>query len=157
MNTSITENFLTVCTSIASGDTVAEACRSAGVAERSFFRALATDGDGPIAQAYAVGRKCRADKRASEIEDLARRACLPRTHADYLEPNAARVAVDALKWLASRENQSRYGDRVAVDTGTPATPGLSRSEALAALQAGSISVEEVLGKWTRRLTPCPWS
>jgi hypothetical protein len=142
------DKYLTVCENLSSGDNVAEACRAAGVGERTFFRALAQDGDGPIAQAYALARKCRADKRASEIEDLARRATLPRDDPEYLEPNAARVAIDALKWLAGKENQTRYGDKLALDV-PDARPSLSRADALAALQSGSIDLNGILDSWTK--------
>ena len=143
-----TAQFIAVCENIASGDSIAEACRAAGVAARSFFKGLAADGDGPLGQAYTRARRYRADMRASEIEEFVRRATLSKDHPEYLEPNAARVAIDSHKWLASKENQSRFGDRVAVEL--PETkPGLSRADALAALQSGSIDVSEVLAHWTK--------
>ena len=33
----------------------------------------------------------------------------------YLEPNASRVAIDALKWSASKLKPREYGDRSQVD------------------------------------------
>lgn len=147
--TTHTDKYLTVCENLASGDSIAQACKAGKVAERSFFKALAADNDGPLGQAYARARHYRADKRTSEIEDYVRRATLPRDHAEHLEPNAARLAVDSVKWLASRENQSRYGDRVAVDTAIPSTPRLSRAEALASLQAGTLDVGGLLERWTK--------
>ncbi|MCU0791932.1 MAG: hypothetical protein MUE42_03580 [Opitutaceae bacterium] len=146
MTTDPNEKFLRVCENIASGDTIAAACREAGIGERTFFRALAEDCDGPLGQSYARARRFRADKRASEIEELSRRACLPRDHPEWLDPQAVRVAVDAAKWLAARENNGRFGERLTVEDAAP-KKSLSRAEALEHLRAGSIDVDEVLAGW----------
>jgi hypothetical protein len=144
--------FLAVTENIAAGDSIAAACRAAKVAERSFFAALAADADGALGQAYARARRYRADQRVSAIEDLARRACLPKDHRDYLEPNAARVAIDSLKWLASRENQSRYGERVLIEETAPKAIS-TREEALATLRNSGLSVSDIFGTLTTKAEP----
>jgi hypothetical protein len=149
MTTDTAETFLAVCENIASGDTVAQACKAAGIGERTFFRALAADGDGNIAQAYARARRFRADKRAAEIEDLARRACLPRDDKEHVDPNGARVAIDSLKWLAARENNGRYGERIAVDTAPSAKSALSRADALTLMQSGALTIDQLMDRWTK--------
>ena len=34
-----------------------------------------------------------------------------------LDPNAARVAIDAQKWIAGKENARKYGDRQQIEVG----------------------------------------
>ena len=54
-------------------------------------------------------RELRADRRVEAISDLAKRV-----EEGKLDPNAGRVSIDALKWLASRENFRRWGDEAAM-------------------------------------------
>lgn len=154
MSTNNAETFLTVCENIAAGDTVAQACKAAGVTERSFFRALAADDGGSLGQAYARVRRLRADKRAAEIEDLVRRACLPKDNEEHLDANAARVAIDSFKWLAARENNGRYGDRITVEDDGPRKT-LTREDTLAQLAASNLSIADVFGALTKPAEPVP--
>lgn len=56
---------------------------------------------------YMRAREDRADARSDRIDDICRRV-----GEGDLEPNAARIMIDAEKWQAGKENPSRYGDKV---------------------------------------------
>ncbi len=59
---------------------------------------------------YARAREDAADTLADEIRELARRV-----ERGDLEPNAGRVSIDALRWIASKLKPKQYGDRARVD------------------------------------------
>lgn len=62
-----------------------------------------------FADAYARARERQAHNDADRLNQLARRV------ADgELDPNAARVAADILKWTASKRLSRAYGDKVTV-------------------------------------------
>jgi len=63
--------------------------------------------DEEFAHAYEQAREAGADAHADEIRELAMKA-LEKPE----EAHAVRVALDALKWLASKQNWRRYGDKV---------------------------------------------
>jgi hypothetical protein len=67
---------------------------------------------GKLAKRYARARQARADARVESMEEI-----LEAVKAGALEPNAARVILDSIKWIASRENQGRYGDKMDVTSG----------------------------------------
>lgn len=55
---------------------------------------------------YTRAREERADARADRIDDI-----VERVGKKELDPNAARVMIDAEKWQAGKENAARYGDK----------------------------------------------
>jgi hypothetical protein len=59
---------------------------------------------------YARAREDCADTLADKICDLARRV-----ETGELDYNAGRVAIDALKWIASKLKPKAYGDRQAIE------------------------------------------
>ncbi len=59
---------------------------------------------------YTRARQDAADTLADEIRELA-----GRVERGELEPNAGRVAIDALKWVASKLKPREYGDRAQLD------------------------------------------
>jgi hypothetical protein len=59
---------------------------------------------------YARAREDAADTLADQIRELAERV-----EKGKLEPNAGRVAIDALKWIASKLKPRQYGDRSRLD------------------------------------------
>ncbi len=59
---------------------------------------------------YARARQDAADTLADEIRELA-----GRVEKGELEPNAGRVSIDALKWIASKLKPREYGDRAQID------------------------------------------
>jgi len=55
-----------------------------------------------------------ADADADKIADVAKRV-----EDGLLDPNAARVAIDAYKWSAGKRRPKRYGEKIEVEnTGT---------------------------------------
>jgi len=148
-NTEPNPLFLKVCTLIAQGDSVTNACTGVGVSRRTFFAALAQSDDGSLLSAnYVKARKARADSRSDEIDEIIRRTLLPRADPNYVEPNAARVAINALQWQMGKENTTRYGERLTVDT-APVRPQLSRDEVLAQLHGSGLRIEDVFSSLTR--------
>ncbi len=59
---------------------------------------------------YETARLARADARADEIDSLIKRML-----EGEIDPQAAKVAIDSIKWLMAKENAKRYGDRVDVN------------------------------------------
>ena len=135
--------FLAVCEHIAQGDSVTLACQTVGVARRSFFAALAVAPENdPLHHCYARARRARADSRADDLEELSRRVCLQKDDPDHLDPNAARVAMDSIKWLMGKENNSRYGDKVVLEA--PAKPAATREDHLRIVQESGIDLAAIL-------------
>jgi hypothetical protein len=67
-----------------------------------------------FAESYARAREDMADHDADKIADVAQRV------ADgEIDPQAARVAIDAYKWSAGKRRPKRYGDKLEIEnTGT---------------------------------------
>lgn len=59
---------------------------------------------------YARAREARADFRADRIDGY-----VAKVVSGELDPNAARVAIDAEKWQAGKEKPKVYGDRLQLD------------------------------------------
>jgi hypothetical protein len=59
---------------------------------------------------YARAREHRADARSDRIDDV-----IDDVKAGSLDPQAARVIIDAEKWQAGKENHKRYGDKFSFD------------------------------------------
>ncbi len=57
--------------------------------------------------AYTRARENRADARADRIDNICKKV-----EDGKLDPNAARVIIDAEKWQAGKENNTRYGDKL---------------------------------------------
>ena len=60
-----------------------------------------------FSEMYARARETRADSRADRIDEI-----VGMVVSGELDPNAARVAIDAEKWLAGKEQPKRYGDKI---------------------------------------------
>lgn len=71
------------------------------LAEREDFR-----------QDYARAREAKADADADGISDIA-----ARTLKGEYDPQAARVAIDAMKWAAAKMQPKKYGDKIDVNHG----------------------------------------
>ena len=56
---------------------------------------------------YARARTARADARADRIDSY-----VLEVKEGKLDPQAARVMIDAEKWQAGKENSARYGDKL---------------------------------------------
>lgn len=89
---------------------VAQACKQAGIAECTFYAWVAADDE--LAEEYARARKAIAYKDENEIDKLAVAAS-----NGEIDPAAARVAIDARKWLAGKRHPKVYGDRQDINLG----------------------------------------
>ncbi|HEY8331558.1 MAG TPA: hypothetical protein VIO83_09560 [Pseudomonas sp.] len=103
-----------LCMLIAQGDSVAKAAEADGMPDaRTIFRWLATeDTDGTLGfeafrQQYVRAREIRADARFERLDEI-----MAMVEAKKLDPAAARVMMDAIKWQAGKENAKRYGEAV---------------------------------------------
>lgn len=63
-----------------------------------------------FAASYAQAREDMADADADKIADVAQRV-----EDGLIDPNAARVAIDAYKWSAGKRRPKRYGERLEVE------------------------------------------
>lgn len=96
-----------LCERIACGESLKGILRSRDdlPEERTVMRWLAAND--AFRQQYARARESQADADADAVNDVGQRVL-----AGDVEPNAARVAIDALKWAAGKRNAKKYGDRL---------------------------------------------
>jgi hypothetical protein len=94
---------------IAQGKSARQAIADIGEDRNRFYAALREESS-PLANQYARAMETRADWHAQRIEELA-----DKVETDGIKPEAARVAIDARKWVASKLRPKVYGDRINVD------------------------------------------
>ncbi len=98
-----------ICERIAEGEPLTRICKDRQVpAYRTVLGWRVANEE--FQQMYARARQDAADTLADEIRELA-----GRVEKGELEPNAGRVAIDALKWIASKLKPREYGDRQRMD------------------------------------------
>ena len=98
-----------ICERIAEGEPLTKICRDKSMpAYRTVLNWRVKDSE--FLQMYTRAREDAGDTLADEIRELAKRVV-----DGTLEPNAGRVAIDALKWIASKLKPKVYGDRSRVD------------------------------------------
>lgn len=96
----------TLCERIACGESLKSICREESQPEeRTVFRWLRASED--FRQQYARAREEMADADADAVGDIGHRVM-----AGEIEPQAARVAMDAFKWSAGKRNAKKYGDKI---------------------------------------------
>ncbi|MGL5737096.1 MAG: hypothetical protein ACRCYS_19715, partial [Beijerinckiaceae bacterium] len=59
---------------------------------------------------YARARKEQAESDADSVSDIAQKVL-----KGLVDPNAARVAIDALKWSAGKRDSTKFGDKLGLD------------------------------------------
>ncbi len=102
---------------------VVDACEKVGLGKSTFFRWLAADKD--VWEHYTHAREALAFKNEADLEDINRQVANAQ-----LEPAAARVISDNLKWMMGRRNQKAFGDRQQVEhTGTGFTINIQEPKA----------------------------
>jgi terminase small subunit-like protein len=99
----------TVCDSIAQGKTLTAIAKRLKLKSPANITDVVRD-DPSFAANYARARLVRAEFRADVIDALADAAA-----EGKLDPQAARVAIDTKKWLASKDNPKVYGDKIQAD------------------------------------------
>lgn len=94
-----------ICMEIMAGKSLRKICAMEGMPGTStVFRWLDQYPD--FRELYARAREVQADVLADEILEIA---------DSDLDPNRARVMIDARKWLAGKLRPKKYGDRVELD------------------------------------------
>ena len=91
-----------ICDKLAEGMTTGEIAKAAGVS-RTILSGYLNKPEN--SDRYARAREARAAKHAERIEELANEV-----EAGTIDTNAARVSIDARKWVASRLDAARWGD-----------------------------------------------
>jgi hypothetical protein len=98
-----------ICERIAEGEPLTRICKDRQVpAYRTVLGWRVANKE--FQQMYARARQDAADTLADQIRELA-----GRVEKGELEPNAGRVSIDALKWIASKLKPREYGDRAQLD------------------------------------------
>ena len=98
-----------ICREVAGGSTLPRICEVAGMPARTtVWRWLEVSEE--FRNNYARARTDRADARADKIDGI-----VSDVLAGKIDSQAARVAIDAHKWLAGKEQPKRYGDKIDVE------------------------------------------
>lgn len=98
-----------ICDWIASGKSLAAWCRENK--EISYSRVMTWLRESEDFQKdYARAHVDSGDADADQIKDITNRVV-----AGELDPQAARVAIDALKWTAGKRQPKKYGDKLEID------------------------------------------
>lgn len=96
----------TICDRIACGESLASICRDDGMPDyKTVIRWLREKDD--FRDNYTRAREDQADADADSVQDIGRRVL-----TGELDPQAARVAIDALKWAAGKRKPKKYGDKL---------------------------------------------
>ena len=106
------EDFPVILDAIASGKSLRAICKEIGVHPGVASAEMRADDD--LASQYARAREERADYYAESILTTAQA-----TLAGRIKPDAARVAIDAFKWTASKMSPRKYGDKVVSEVSGP--------------------------------------
>jgi hypothetical protein len=100
-----------ICSRIAAGETLTAICSDKGMPSHSQFCAWVLE-DIAIADEYTRAREARADARSDRID-----AYVQRMFHGEIDPQQCRVAIDAEKWQAGKEQPKRYGDKIEHEVG----------------------------------------
>ena len=93
---------------IAGGMTLKEVCESNDLSKTTVLRWLSNE----YLDQYARALRVRADMQAEEIIEIA-----DKTYTTNEELTAAKMRIDARKWLMSKMSPKKYGDKVELDHG----------------------------------------
>ena len=93
---------------IAGGMTIKEVCESNDLPKTTVLRWISTE----YLDQYARALRVRADMQAEEIIEIA-----DKTYTTNEELTAAKMRIDARKWLMSKMSPKKYGDKVELDHG----------------------------------------
>jgi len=95
---------------IAAGKSLRQVAEALDISSPSRITELAAS-DPTFALQYARAQELRADIHADRIETVAAELL----DGSRTDSQAARVAIDALKWTASKLRPKRYGDKLQLD------------------------------------------
>ena len=107
-----------ICERLAAGEGLNAICKDQHMPTEKAVRLWVDEDRDGFSPRYVRAREMQAEHWASEIVQIADSV---RQGATSEEVNAARLAVDARKWIASKILPKRYGDRMTVE-GNPDQP-----------------------------------
>ena len=99
----------TICQRIAEGESLVDILKEKGMPGYSTFMRWLSE-DEQLRENYARAREAQGDAYADRIDDVADRVL-----SGEIDPQAARVAIDALKWSAGKRLPKKYGDKLGLD------------------------------------------
>lgn len=100
-----------ICEMLSEGRSLRSICRNDTMpAIRTVFMWLRTNEE--FMHQYALSKRETADAMAEDIQEIGERVL-----SGELDPNAARVAIDAKKWVAAKLKPKVYGDKLDVTSG----------------------------------------
>lgn len=108
-----------ICEGVAEGGNLDRLCSTDGIPSKRIVYGWLKDIP-EFAADYARARMTRADARSDRIDDYVRKMLV-----GGVTPEQARVAIDAEKWQAGKEN-SKYGDKVQLG-GDPENPIITKN------------------------------
>ena len=97
------EAYFEIVQLISEGVNLADAMGETRPAKTSFFNRLREDSE--LAKAYERALVMRAQGRISKIEEI-----VAKFETGKIDPQSAKVAIDAMKWLSQKEDPKRYSD-----------------------------------------------
>jgi hypothetical protein len=100
------EVMQTICDLVARKQTLNQITHLPGMPSYETVRQWMLE-DKELADNYARARALRADARADRIDEITTMII-----NGELDPQAARVIIDAEKWLAGKEQPKKYGDKI---------------------------------------------
>lgn len=106
---SLAAHKASICEAIASGESLVKTLKRKGMPGYTAVMNWLRE-DAEFAANYARAREAQADADADKISFIAGEVA-----AGRMDPQAARVAVDALKWTAGKRQPKKYGDKVDID------------------------------------------
>jgi hypothetical protein len=83
-----------------------------------------------LAAMLAAARQARADSRADEIAEL-----VEAVRTGQVDAHAGRVAIDGLRWLASKDAPATYGEKVELSNPDGSLKAVTAAAAIEALIA----------------------
>jgi hypothetical protein len=99
-----------LCERLAKGEYTSKACKELGINRGELWKVVEGEEAVPeLASMYARAREWQAEAHADRIVELSEDVL-----AGKYDYNSARVAIDALKWSASKLRPRVYGDRLEV-------------------------------------------
>ena len=111
------ETMEVICDLIARKQTLNQVCQLSNMPSYETVRQWIL-ADKELFDKYARAREQRADARADRIDEITVMVI-----EGKLDPQAARVVIDAEKWLAGKEKPKVYGDKVTQEVvGDPERP-----------------------------------
>lgn len=100
------EIFDTICERLADGKSLKRICEDEDMPSKATFYNWINNNK-ELLDKYARAKDDASDALADDIQDIGDRVLTGK-----YEPNAARVAIDAKKWIASKLKPKKYGDKI---------------------------------------------